>query len=74
MKSIEVEASTREEAIKIALATLGAQRKDVVIKILREEKSGLFGRRGQKLAKVRVSLKENPAISKINVHKNEKNI
>lgn len=56
MKSVEVEAPTRCEAIKIALKTLGVNREGVVVTILREEKRGLFGKKGGKLAKVRVAL------------------
>ena len=58
-KSIEVEGSTVEEAIKRALEFLNVSREDVTIKIVCEEKKGLFGMEGAKLAKIRVSLKEN---------------
>lgn len=57
IRSVEIEAPTRQEAIKIALKTLGVNRKEVIIKILREEKMGLFGKRGSKPAKVKVILK-----------------
>ncbi len=56
-KSIEIEAKTTKEAIKIAIRELGADRKDVDIRILREEHKGLFGMEGAELAKVKVSLK-----------------
>ncbi|MBM3253941.1 MAG: hypothetical protein FJZ16_06800 [Candidatus Omnitrophica bacterium] len=59
MKSIEIEAPSREEAIKTALKILGVDRKEVIVKILREEKRGLFGKRGAKPAKVRVIIKGN---------------
>ena len=58
-KSIDVEGSTVEEAIKRALEFLNVSREDVTIKIVCEEKKGLFGMEGAKLAKIRVSLKEN---------------
>lgn len=58
MKEIEVEGKTVKEAIAIALAKLGVSRDAVKIKVLREEKKGLFGMKGQKQARVRVSLKE----------------
>lgn len=57
ISSVEIEAPTRQEAIKIALKTLGVGRKEVIVKILCEEKKGLFGKRGSKPAKVKVTLK-----------------
>jgi len=56
MKSIETEGNTPQEAIDKALKILGATRQDVEIAILCEEEKGLFGLKGSKLAKVRVSL------------------
>ena len=56
-KGIEVEAKTTNEAIKIALDKLGVGRKDVEIRILREEHKGLFGMEGAEQAKVKVVLK-----------------
>ena len=58
-KSIEVEGSTVEEAIKKALEFLNVSREDVTVKIVCEEKKGLFGMEGAKPAKIKVSLKEN---------------
>ena len=58
MRSIEVEGKTSQEAIRIALRELGVPRKKVVVKILSEENKGLFGMKGAKLAKVRVTVKE----------------
>lgn len=55
--SIEVEGSTLEEAIKKALQQLNLPRGKVNIKILSEEKKGLFGMPGAKPAKVRVTVK-----------------
>ena len=57
LKNIEVEASTVEQAIKKALKLLNASRDDVVVKIVCEEKKGLFGMEGAKLAKVKITLK-----------------
>lgn len=57
-KSIEIEAKTTQEAIKIALDKLQAKREDVQIRILREEHRGLFGMEGAELAKIKVSLKK----------------
>ncbi|MFH1507749.1 MAG: Jag N-terminal domain-containing protein [Candidatus Omnitrophota bacterium] len=56
-QSIEIEDITVEDAIKQALKTLGLKREQVKIEILCEEKKGLFGMAGAKLAKVRVTLK-----------------
>ena len=58
-KSVEVEGSTVEEAIKRALEFLNVSREDVTIKIVCEEKKGLFGMEGAKLAKIKAFLKEN---------------
>ena len=58
-KSIEVEGSTVEEAIKKGLEFLNVFREDVTVKIVCEEKKGLFGMEGAKPAKIKVSLKEN---------------
>jgi spoIIIJ-associated protein len=52
---LEVEGNTVEEAINKALQELKLPRKSVKIQILSEEKKGLFGMPGAKLAKVRVS-------------------
>ena len=58
-KSIEVEGRSVEEAIQRALETLGVSRDEVTVKIVCEEKKGLFGMEGAKPAKIKVSLKEN---------------
>ncbi|MFH1853805.1 MAG: Jag N-terminal domain-containing protein [Candidatus Omnitrophota bacterium] len=57
--TIEVEARTATEAIKIALDKLGIDRVDADIKVLREENKGLFSMNGSKLAKVRATKKLN---------------
>lgn len=54
---VEVEATTVEEAIKKALTELQATKKEVTIKVLREEKKGLFGMQGANTAKIKVTLK-----------------
>lgn len=56
---IEIEAGTVEEAIKKALAQLKVARDQVQIKVISEEEKGLFGMPGARLAKVRVTIKEN---------------
>lgn len=56
-KSIEVEGKTTKEAIEKALKLLGVARDRVNIKILCEECKGLFGMEGQKLAKIKLTLK-----------------
>ena len=59
IKSIEVEGSSVEEAIKKAIEFLSVSREEVNIKVVCEEKKGLFGMEGAKPAKIKVSLKEN---------------
>ena len=56
LKYLEVEGNTVEEAIEKALGELKLSRKNVKIQVLSEEKKGLFGMAGAKLAKVRVSV------------------
>lgn len=56
--SVDAEGGTVDEAIKNALKILKVKRDDVDVKILCEEKKGLFGMEGEKLAKVKVQLKE----------------
>ena len=57
-KSIEVEGVTVEDAIKTALTLLNATRDEVLVKVVCEEQKGLFGMKGAKPAKIKVSLKE----------------
>lgn len=59
MKSIEVVASTVEEAIEQALVQLDANELQVDIEVLEESKKALFGLFGGKEAKVRVTKKMN---------------
>jgi len=58
MDFVEVEGKTVEDAIQKALQLLNASREEVTVKVVSEGKHGLFGMKGQKPAKVRVSLKK----------------
>jgi len=55
--SIEVEASTVENAIRKAVKALHVNRDDIDVKVLKEEKKGLFGMEGATRAKIRVTVK-----------------
>ena len=57
-RTIEIEAKTTQEAIKIALVKLKAKKEDVEIRILREENKGLFGMEGAELAKIKAIVKK----------------
>lgn len=59
-KSAEFEGGTVEDAIKKALNQLGVTREAINVKIVSEEKKGLFGMEGAKPAKIKVSLKKMP--------------
>ena len=56
-KSIEVDGSTVEEAIKKATEILKVSRNEISVKVVCEEKRGLFGMEGEKPAKIRVTIK-----------------
>ena len=56
--AIEVEGHTVEDAIKKALEILHVSRESIKVKVVCEEKRGLFGMEGEKPAKIKVSLKE----------------
>ena len=56
-KTIEVEGATTKEAIQKALKILCVTKDKVDIKILCEESKGLFGMDGQKLARIKATLK-----------------
>ena len=58
MKSIEAEGRTSQEAIEIALKRLRVSRNQVKVEILSEENKGLFGMKGAKPARVKVTLKK----------------
>lgn len=57
-KSFEFEGSTVEEAINKAMEELKVGREDLTVKIVCEEKKGLFGMEGAKPAKIMATLKE----------------
>jgi len=56
-KSKSFEAGTVEEAIEKALKELNCTREELVIKVVSEEKKGLFGMDGAEPAKIIVSKK-----------------
>jgi len=55
-KSVEVRGRNTQEAIDIGLKKLGVTKDKVRIKILSEERKGLFGMEGAKQAKVKVTI------------------
>ena len=57
-KYIEFEGKTVEEAIKKAVEALNVAREGIKVKVVCEEKRGLFGMDGAKPAKIKVILKE----------------
>ena len=57
-KSIEVEGQTVEDAIKKATELFNVAREDIVVRIVSEEKKGLFGMEGAKPAKIKATLKK----------------
>lgn len=57
-ETIEVEGATVEEAIKKALGILNVRRNEILVKVVCEEKRGLFGMEGAKPAKIKVVLKD----------------
>ena len=57
-KAKEFEGKTIEEAIKKAAAELRVPRDQMDVRVVCEEKRGLFGMRGAKLAKIKVILKK----------------
>lgn len=59
LKSIEAEGNTVEDAIKKAVEILNVPREKIVIKVVCEEKKGLFGMEGAKPAKVIATIKNN---------------
>lgn len=56
-KSFEFEACSVDEAIAKALSELKLKRDDIVVKVVSEEKKGLFGMEGANPAKIKVTLK-----------------
>lgn len=61
MEYVEKWGNTEEEAIELALVDLKLSREDVIIEVLEESNKGFLGI-GKKLAKVRVSKKDNSKI------------
>lgn len=57
-KSIEVEGLTVEEAIKKATEVFNVAREGIIVKVVSEEKKGLFGMGGAKPAKIKATLKK----------------
>jgi len=53
----EFEGNTLDEAISKAVSTLGVPKEKLSIKVVCEEKRGLFGMAGAKRAKIKVSIK-----------------
>ena len=57
-KAKEFEGTTVEEAIRKAVIELRVSKDKMDVKVVCEEKKGLFGMRGAKLAKIKVVLKK----------------
>lgn len=60
MKIIEQEGKTTDEAIEIALKKLELRLEDVNVEIIDEGNKGLFGLMGSKMAKVKITVKNDP--------------
>lgn len=58
-KDIEFEGKTIEEAVQKAVAHMGTEKSRLNIKVVSEEQKGLFGMRGAKPARIRVSIADN---------------
>ncbi len=56
-KSFEFEACSVDEAISKALDALKVKREEISVKVVSEEKKGLFGMEGANPAKIKVTLK-----------------
>ncbi|HOR85369.1 MAG TPA: RNA-binding cell elongation regulator Jag/EloR [Bacillota bacterium] len=68
---IEKTAKSIEEAVQAAIAELGTEKENVNIEVLEQPAKGIFGIIGSKLAKVRVTLKEEKAAAKVKEDKAE---
>lgn len=55
---MEFEGVTVEDAIKKALEILKASRDEINVRVVCEEKKGLFGMEGAKTAKIKVTFKK----------------
>ena len=60
MSSIEITAKTVEEAVETALKELQVDRDQIEVEVLEEGSKGLFGILGSRMARVRVTVKEDP--------------
>ncbi len=58
---VEIEGANVESAIKKAIKILNTSRKCIDVKIVCEEKSGLFGMEGAKPAKIKVKRNDKKA-------------
>ncbi|MBQ4639608.1 MAG: protein jag [Clostridia bacterium] len=65
MKTYEFTARTTEEAISSGLEQLGLSISDVVVDVLEEGSKGLFGLFGSRLAKIRLTVKEEETSSEV---------
>ncbi|MEW6063709.1 MAG: RNA-binding cell elongation regulator Jag/EloR [Bacillota bacterium] len=61
MKVVEKVGKTIDEAIELGLQEFGVLRDEVIIEVLEEPSKGLFGLIGSRPAKVKLTLKDNPA-------------
>jgi spoIIIJ-associated protein len=57
-KDFEFEGRTVEDAIQKAITSLNVSRDDILVKVVCEEKKGLFGMEGAKPAKIKVSIEK----------------
>lgn len=60
-KSYDFEGASVEDAISKALTELNVSKEEIKVKIVCEEKKGLFGMEGEKPAKIIVTRKEDEA-------------
>jgi spoIIIJ-associated protein len=74
MMMVEKSAKTVEEAIIAALEELNVAREKVDIEVLEQPTKGIFGILGSKLAKVRVTVKEEKPVAKPRENKEEKKV
>lgn len=58
MNSVEKTAKSVEEAVKLALEELKAEEENVLVEIIEQPNKGIFGIIGSRMAKVKVTLKE----------------
>ncbi|HHX50369.1 MAG TPA: protein jag [Clostridia bacterium] len=60
MSSIEITAKTVEDAVETALKELQVDREQIEVDVLEEGSKGLFGILGSRMARVKVTVKEDP--------------